>query len=251
MHSIGKSMELERERERENKMLLKNLRKKTLAWWISWILPVLLSIRKRNVSNEGSAALGDEPHVTPFTHSAPKGWQPQCCSLAFLLLQLFILWIKLKKKKKKLFQSTFSSQGWVPNWSQLSLTPCSVSSASKLGETPAVTHVQPEKLSSSSTNPSYSPLNRKAAVTLAKLQDKPWQHVWAPGLRGLLKPCPPTRAQRGAQRDSGQGITPTASQQANPHSTHIIKYETAKGAKPLIKCQKYRKYWQHFIWLIL
>lgn len=30
MHSIGKSMELERERERENKMLLKNLRKNRL-----------------------------------------------------------------------------------------------------------------------------------------------------------------------------------------------------------------------------
>lgn len=37
-------------------------------------------------------------------------------------------------------------------------------------------------------------------------------------------------------------VTPIASQQANPHSMQIIKYETTKGAKPLIKCQKYRKY---------
>lgn len=66
--------------------------------------------------------------------------------------------------------------------------------------------------------------NRKAAVTLAKHLDKPWEH------------------HQGTQSDSRQEITPTASQQANPHSTQIIKYETAKGAKPLIKCQKYRKY---------
>lgn len=195
-------------------------------------------------------------HTFPSLESAPKGWQPPCCSLAFLLLQLFILWIKFnKKKKKKVFQSTFSSQGWIPNWSQLLLTPCSVSSASKLGglgqKHQQVTHVQPENLSSSSANPSYFPLNRKAAVTLAKHQDKAREHLWAPGLRVLLGPCPRTRGHQGTQRDSGQGITPTASQQANPHSTQIIKYETAKGAKPLIKCQKYRKYWQHFIWLIL
>lgn len=144
-------------------------------------------------------ATRDEPHVTHSLplESAPKGWQLLYCAALWHFFSFNFLSFELSKKtpkNKSYSKAHFPPKGEFridPNYRS---HPAVLSSASKPGglgqKTQQVTHVQPENLSSSSTHPSYFPLNRKAAVTSAKQRDKPREHHWAPGLRVLLCPCP-------------------------------------------------------------
>lgn len=112
MHSIGKSMEVET--ERENKMLLKNLRK--IRLWHDGFPENCLCFYPLGKETSGTRALLP-CEMSPLSH-IPFPWNQHprddshCTVLLFGISSPSTFYpLNQVKKKKKLFQSTFSSQG--------------------------------------------------------------------------------------------------------------------------------------------